>query len=344
MDILKQTLLQNVPSNSRSSRKCISFNCPCCLYMGEPRPDVKGRGGLFIENGEIGYNCFNCGFKFRQKEDEELSFKTKKFMELLGVPSIDINKVQLAFMKSRYAGGLLDDIVDSKSQNKNSNSVNNINFIECELPSNTHYIKDIIMDSDPESDVFKAYNYAQERNIANWPHLMWSESKNHFLNKRLIIPYLYNGKIVGYTARAFIDNISKDNRYYTHNPNGNKYLFNIDALFKNRKYVIVNESPIDSLLFDGIATMNFSPTREQLDIVNSFNCEKILVPDLNNSAGKKFIETAIDNSWSVFFPDWESNLDLGEATNKYGKLFVISNIINNRIKSPMRIKVKSKIY
>ncbi|ASV44169.1 hypothetical protein PBI_SCTP2_154 [Salicola phage SCTP-2] len=312
--------------------------------MGESRPDTKGRGGLFIESDEIGYNCFNCGFKFRQGPNDDFHFKTKKFMELLGVSQVDINRIQLEFMKNNYANGLLGDLVEHKSKsNTIQYSSNSLNFKECNLPANTHYLKDILMDSSPDSDAFKAYNYAQQRGIENWPYLMWCSQTKHKLNKRLIIPYYHGEKVVGYTARAFIDNIAKDERYYSYTPNNN-YVFNVDSIFKKRQYLIINESPIDSLLFDGVATMTFSPNKQQVDLINSSNATKILVPDLNNESGKKFIETAVDQNWNVFFPDWDSNMDLGEATIYYGKLFVISQIINKSISSAMKIRVKEKLY
>lgn len=341
MEILKNTILQFIPGDSRHASKCVSFNCPCCVYMGEPRPDSRGRGGLFIESDHIGYNCFNCGFKFRQEyNSEKLEFNTRKFMELLGVPSTEINRIKLDFMKKSFSSELLAKTYKSY---KSPAKVINLDFKSCDLPKGTHFIRDIIMDSHPDSDVFKAFNYAEDRGIADWPYLLWSSDKNFRLNERLMIPFLHKERIVGFTARMFHDKCKKSDRYYTNNPNTGNYVFNIDALYKKKKYVIVNESPIDSILYDGVATMNFEPTRKQCDIINNSPSKKILVPDLSDSAGKKFIDIATNNSWGVYIPKWDSRMDLGKATHIYGKLYIASDIIVNHDTNPIKIKVKANI-
>ena len=48
--------------------------------MGERRSDTRMRGGFFNRGNEIGYNCFNCGFKFRASDNQELPFKAVKFL------------------------------------------------------------------------------------------------------------------------------------------------------------------------------------------------------------------------------------------------------------------------
>jgi hypothetical protein len=305
--------------------------------MGESRPDTKGRGGLFIEYDTIGYNCFNCRFKFRQEKGERLGFKVKKFMELLGVPSSEINKAQLESLKSSsVAYNLLGLDVTTKSKPKLD-----LDFKKVDLPSGTTLIHDEILKNDSK-DLIDVYNYAVDRGVENHPYIMWTPSKDNKLNRRLIIPFMHEGNIVGYTARM-IDKCKKEDRYITRSPNSSKYVFNIDSIFKQRKYLLVNESPIDSLLYDGIATMNFEPTYNQVQLINQFKGTVIVVPDFG-SGGMKMIDTAVKNNWSVFFPDWNDNFDLGEATQMYGKLFVVDRIISEKIDNPVKIEVMKRIF
>jgi hypothetical protein len=305
--------------------------------MGESRPDTKGRGGLFIEYDTIGYNCFNCRFKFRQEKGQRLGFKIKKFMELLGVPSSDINKAQLESLKSsNVAYNLLGLDVSTKSKPKLD-----LDFKKVELPSGTKLIHDEILKNDSK-DLVDVYNYAVDRGVENHPYIMWSPSKDNKLNRRLIIPFMHDGDIVGYTARM-IDKCKKEDRYITRSPNSSKYVFNIDSIFKQRKYLLVNESPIDSLLYDGVATMNFEPTYHQVQLINQFKGTVIVIPDFG-SGGMKMIDTAVRNNWSVFFPNWNDNFDLGEATQMYGKLFVVDRIISEKIDNPVKIEVMKRIF
>ena len=338
MEILKQVLLSHIPSNSRSSGKCISFNCPCCVYMGEPRPDSKGRGGLFIEHDTVGYNCFNCRFKFRHSAGSELGFKVRKFMELLGVPKSEINKAQLEGLKSSNSTFNLLGINYQKQEKPKID----LNFQRVELPRGTHLIHDVIRDAEPGSDVFDVYNYAIERGVGSHPYIMWSEDRGHRFHRRLIIPFMYDGDIVGYTARL-VDPCAKKDRYVTHSPNSGKYVFNLDALFKKRKYVFINESPIDAIIYDGVATMNFEPSYKQVQLINNFPGKKIVIPDFG-SGGKRMVDTAIKNDWGVFFPDWNKGFDLGQASQMYGRLFVAQHIIRNYISNPVTIKIKKNLY
>jgi len=306
--------------------------------MGEARPDVKGRGGLFIEYDTIGYNCFNCRFKFRQEKGQRLGFKIKKFMELLGVPSSEINKAQLESLKnSSVAYNLLGLDIKPKSKPKV-----NLDFKKVNLPDDCRLIQDELINDNNNKDLLDVYNYAVDRGIENHPYIMWSPSKTNKLNRRLIIPFMYQGDIVGYTGRL-VDKCRKEERYLTKSPNSSKYVFNIDSIFKDRKYLIVNESPIDALLYDGVGTMNFEPTYNQIELINQFKGEIIVIPDFG-SGGSKMIDAAIRNNWSVFFPNWNKNFDLGEATQIYGKIFVLERIIKDKISNPVKIEVTKRIF
>ena len=180
------------------------------------------------------------------------------------------------------------------------------------------------------------------RGLEDYPLLLWSDTKENKYNKRLLIPYMYDDKVVGHTARLVIPEKSKGERYINNTPNTN-YVFNMDTLFrKDRKIVIINESVLDSILFDGVGMMGAYPNTDQCNIINSFKGRKILVPDIN-SAGLRAVDTAINNGWEVFFPNWSYNFDLGEAVQNFGKLFVIENIIMNAVSDPLEITVKKNL-
>ena len=194
MEILKQVILNNLPSKARSTSKCISFNCPCCVYMGEQRPDSRGRGGLFIEMDTIGYNCFNCRFKCRQEKGQKLNFKTKKFMELLGVPHTDINRAQLESLKN---SSVAYSVLGMESKPAYKPQVD-LDFTTVELPPNTKLVHDIIT-TEENTDLIDVYNYAIDRGIENYPFLMWCNDKTNKMNRRLLIPYMYRGNVRVYS-------------------------------------------------------------------------------------------------------------------------------------------------
>ena len=170
--------------------------------------------------------------------------------------------------------------------------------------------------------------------------LLWVDNKSHKLNKRLTIPYIFKDKIVGFNSRLF-DSDDKSERYYEINPNKN-FVFNLDSVFKERKVMIINESPFDSIIYDGVSTMGADISTDHCNLINQFKGRKILVPDPDKS-GKKAIDVAAKNGWEVYYPTWTYKFDMGEAIQNFGKLYVLNDIINNSISDPLEIEIKKNL-
>ncbi len=70
--------------------------------------------------------------------------------------------------------------------------------------------------------------------------------------------------------------------------------------------------------------------------------EIIVCPD-RDQAGLKLIEQAIDKGWSVSLPDWPAGInDIGDAVNKFGRLYTLYSIANNAESSPLKIRLRAK--
>lgn len=329
-----EIFMSRLPAGYRNTRKCIEINCPACIYMGERRADTKLRGGFFNRGSEVGYNCFNCGFKFRAKEDL-IPNKAFKFLELLGADKTDINELHFLAMRTSPFG--------QTYKTKKSADVPKIkiDFKDVSLPKGTHLLHDIIKDAAPDSDAFAAYVYAKQRGVEQYPYLMWTDNKRDHLNKRLILPYLFRDQIVGFNARLFDQTIKGADRFYEINPNEN-FVFNMDSIYKDRKILIINESPYDSLLFDGVSTMGTNITKPRADIINQFKGRKILVPDLDES-GMKAVDIALKNNWEVYFPTWSYRYDMGEAVDNFGRIFVLMDILKNATSDHLDITIKKNL-
>lgn len=340
MDILQETISRHLPADSKHSSKCITLNCPCCLSMGESRDDTRGRGGLFLEPNETGYNCFNCGFKFKQPMNEPLSKRVKTFLSCLNVNKTDIQKILFVYKKNEQTSPLSHLLNNNKK--KKVVSID-LNFKDGTLPKDTHLLHDIIKDIDSNHPAFNAYTYAMDRDIHNYPYLMWSGSKDKNLSEYLIIPYIYKKQLVGYQARYCGNNnwYEKNRRFINHNPNTGKFLFGLDNLFSEQKYIFINESAIDSIPYKGVGTMSHTLTNDQINILNSSRNTKILVPDFGKG-GLDMVDIAVKNEWNVYFPFWDDGKDLGDATQEYGRFFMVNEIIHNSINSPSKIKLLKK--
>jgi DNA primase len=155
--------------------------------------------------------------------------------------------------------------------------------------------------------------------------------------KRLILPYYYNNKIVGWTARA-LDN--QKPKYLADSDPG--YVFNMDEQTHDRKFVIVVEGEFDALSIGGVSPLGSDLSPQQIMLLKSLNRDIIIVPD-RDSAGKNLVNKALENNWAVSMPDWKPGIkDVNDAVNHYGKLYALYAIVTSAESSPVKIKLKAK--
>jgi DNA primase len=187
----------------------------------------------------------------------------------------------------------------------------------------------------PESFI-NAVDYLVKRKIDLFSYSFYYTSKTGFSN-RIIIPFLYKGEIVGWTARAINDATPK---YLSEQQPG--YVFNLDNQQDDRGFVIVSEGPFDALSIDGCALLGAEIKDSQNWLLKQLGKELILVPDKDHE-GPKTVERAIELGWSVSMPDWPEDVkDINDATVKLGKLATLWLIINNKESNGLKIQLRAK--
>jgi DNA primase len=155
---------------------------------------------------------------------------------------------------------------------------------------------------------------------------------------RVIIPFLYESVVVGSTARKV-----KDGRPKYLSDQHPFFVFNIDAQDPLNKYVFVCEGPFDALAVDGVALLTNEISQQQAHIINGLGKEVIVIPD-QDKAGLALINQAVDYDWSVAFPNWGDDIkDCADAVKKYGKLFVVVDIIETAQKGAIRLEMAKKM-
>jgi hypothetical protein len=298
-----------------------SFNAPCCIYNGHAA-DTRSRGGLII-NAEQGvsYHCFNCGFKCSWQSGRNLSLKFKKFLQWLGVPDNIIQQLALDLLKQ----------IDNNKVYKTSIEIPV--FKDIELPKESTCINDF--KSAPTKSI-PVLEYLYKRNLnLNDTDFYWTPKTGY--SSRLIIPFYYNCKIVGYTARTVTDAKPK---YLTQSQPG--YIFNLDKQYDTNNFIILCEGPIDALHINGVSVLGSELSNSQILLLQSLKKEIIVIPD-RDKAGKKLINQAIDLNWCVSFPPWENKInDVSEAVDKYGRLLTLYSIIKSKEESSLKIKLGVK--
>jgi DNA primase len=316
-----------------------SFNAVCCGHNGESA-DLRSRGGLTTNpDGSVSYHCFNCGYKASYQPGRHLTFKFRKLLRWLGADESDVKRLVIEAIR----------IKDLVAPEEIKEPEEKIEFRERSLPDEIisySELRTFLALTDDNyvisQNIINKINYVLDRRIDAQKYEFYiTDSVAHSLHQRVIIPCTWQGRTIGYTARAVNDGV-KPKYYSNYEPN---FVFNIDQQGKDWKFVIVCEGPFDAMSVDGVAVLGNECSEQQAEIIDGLTREVIVVAD-RDKAGEKLINNALEYGWSVSFPVWlETCKDINEAVIKYGKLFVIKSILNNKQTNKLKIELmKKKLY
>lgn len=330
---LQQAIYPHLPHHRRpSSGGWLSFNCPCCIDNGEVRNDTRMRGGIRTDDESISYHCFNCGFTASHKRGRVINKKMLSLMRSLGVPDSDIKRLQLDAIRQK-------ELADGPTLFINKTQVTRVpSFKDCDLPQDSRLLDDILRDDNPDERAIMGAKYLIDRGLYDHIDTMYWSPDRRF-RQRVILPFFQGERIVGYSARDFTGNL--DAKYMM--KTSTDYLFNIDAIKRNRKYLIITEGVLDAAALDALGVMSNELSDTQIDFINQFKGEIVVSPD-RDKAGEKLIKQAIENGWSVSFPNWEDDIkDAADAIQRYGKLYTLKSVIDGSISNSTKINVKMRL-
>lgn len=296
----------------------ISFNAPCC-------GDKRGRGGLKVNEAGWSYHCFNCNKTAGFVLGKPVGFKAKSLLSLLGASESEINALNLESLRHRSIHGILDD------RARVVNALSNIEFDEFD-------------DFPPASELITKehpfyWNYLRERKVPeDFPAMTTIRTDGiHWVRPHVTIPFTYDNKIVGWTAR-FLDN--KSPKYINHMQPG--YVFGTELQHDNWQYAIVVEGIFDALSIDGLAVMHNTVSDIQARLIRNLGKEVVVVPD-QDKAGLELIDRAVELGWAVSIPDWGPTVkDVNDAVVKFGKLATLLTIMQSRETSKIKIELRKK--
>jgi DNA primase len=153
----------------------------------------------------------------------------------------------------------------------------------------------------------------------------------------VIIPFTWEGRVVGNTARKVT--AGKPKYLSDQHPH---FVFNFDQQKENQKYIFVCEGPFDALAVGGVALLTNEISEQQSRIINSLGAEVIVIPD-QDRAGLVLFDRAAELGWSVAMPNWDSNVkDVADAVQRYGRLFVIVDAIKTSQQGQIKINMAKK--
>lgn len=323
VDIFQRLL----PAKRKSSPSgWTSFNAPCCHHRGHS-PDTRKRAGVRFDGNGIVYNCFNCKFSTGWQPGSPLGEKIKSLSRWLGANEEDIREMVFESLKA-----------EAPEYQHYHASQNTVSFEEKSLPEGSLSLKDwaLLIHSVSEESVIEQFTlivqYLIDRGFEN-PFdydFYWSPLNGY--ETRVIIPFRWQNKIVGCTARKIVD--GKPKYISDQHPN---FVFNFDYQHENQKYIFVCEGPFDALSIGGVALLTNDIADQQARIINSLGAEVVVVPD-QDKAGLVLFDRAAELNWSIAMPNWSSEIkDVADAVKKYGKLFVVVDLLKNLHKGHIKI-------
>jgi hypothetical protein len=327
----------------------LSANAPCCVHVGESA-DTRSRGGLIQNGSGISYHCFNCGYKASYVAGRPLAYKFRKLLSWFGADDNTIRqlvieairlKEQLEIFKPQELPA--PEPVTYKTRPLPAEATTFFGLVEFhELANSTSYPQQFV----------DAVKYVGDRKIDMKRYeFYWTPEVENKLNYRVVVPFKWQGETIGYTARTFVDGITP--KYYTqHEPD---FVFNTNEQRPDSKFVLVVEGVFDAMAVDGVAILGNECSEQQADIIDSLGKEVVVVPDFDMHVNKRgikvwpgelLIDRAIEYGWSVSFPVWaETCKDVGEAVERYGKLFVLKTILDSKQHNRLKIELlKRKMF
>jgi hypothetical protein len=315
-----------LPKTKTSPSGWISFNAPCCHQRGHAR-DTRKRAGIMFSEGVV-YNCFNCKYTASWQPGRTLTEKFKNLCRWLGADDTQVKELVFEALKTE------------STEYEPEHFVEKVKFTKKELPEGSLPLVewlDARLDAEQEEQLIAVVEYVVNRGYDPLSeHFYWSPMPG--FADRVIIPFLYESVVVGSTARKV-----KDGRPKYLSDQHPFFVFNIDAQDPLNKYVFVCEGPFDALAVDGVALLTNEISQQQAHIINGLGKEVIVIPD-QDKAGLALINQAVDYDWSVAFPNWGDDIkDCADAVKKYGKLFVVVDIIETAQKGAIRLEMAKKM-
>jgi len=311
-------ILEYLPAKRKQTPSgWISFNCPCC-------DDRRGRGGIKFSDQGWSYHCFNCSITGSFVLGRGVGLRARKLLSMLNVPEQQIEMLNLESMRHRSIHGILDD------RARVFNQLSAIEFEEMDdFPPGSEVIT-------PE--LSKYWQYLRDRGVPeDFPAMTTIRTDGvHWVREHITIPFTYDGRVVGWTARMLDGRAPK---FISHAQPG--YVFGTDLQNPDWQYAIVVEGIFDALSINGLAVMHNTISDVQARLIRNLGKDIIVVPD-QDRAGLEMIDRAVELGWSVSIPEWQNCKDVNDAVKKYGKLGTLLSIFQAKEKNKIKIELNKK--
>lgn len=332
-DFIWDALCSHLPRHRQSATAFRNFDCPMCT-------DTKKRCGI-KRSTYIGVSCFNCGFAAKYKVGDSLSRNMREFLFRIGIADSEVKRLNhqaYAVKRALADATVIPEAVQAITFEPN--------FPVTTLPEGSLPLLEWADAGCTDPMFVKAAEYAFSRGEEVFTRADFHWTPLAGFENRLIMPFRWKNRIVGYTGRAVDGDKDKYKNFMPPN-----FLFNSRVLdLRDREFVILVEGPMCAIAIDGVSPLGSKLNEKQTVWLKNCGKRVIVVPD-RDEKGQKMIDIARKNNWAVTFPHLKSNsqtwwdndiADTDDAVKRHGRLYVLKSILECATTNGTEIEVKRK--
>lgn len=306
-NLVTDTVLQTWRSKRKtkiSPSGWYSGDAVCC-------DDRRGRGGLRLsDEGGWVWHCFNCQFKTSWRPGKFVSDGNKRLLQRLGLTDQQITEIGMEALRLREA-------IPSRHAGTRSLA----GFKPQDLPAGCQPMLAALQQHANNQDLLDVCEYVLSRRLDPERYYWTPESG---MSRRFVIPFLWQGRTVGWTARAV--DAAKKPKYLSQSSAG--YVYGLDQQDPDNQYLIVSEGVLDADSCGGCAVLGNNISQEQQDLLEATDRKIIWVPD-RDADGMRLAAHALSLDWMVSIPYWDPSCkDINDAVILYGRAATLVSILS----------------
>jgi hypothetical protein len=280
--------------------------------------DQKDRGGFKFDEQFAGYSCYNCGAKFKYEEGTgKLSKNAREILEAFGITRDDLTAIRSAILQA-----------PKEETEIKLDELKKVKLITPEVPlPNKSY--PIGADHHEELQIPIA-EYLEARHIDPLRVQAHFSLDPRYLN-RVIIPYLRDGKIIYWQARAILDDVKP--RYLNSPIARDAVMYGYDRLYNyDPSPLFVNEGVFDAAVLNGIGICGSSLNAAKIEILRKCGRRLIFVIDRDKTGGE-LAKQVLENGWELTFVDRRAS-DANKSVQLFGLPFTVYTLMKNVTRNP----------
>lgn len=276
--------------------------------------DHSNRAGWKIDEQQVFYNCYNCGFHASYSTGNyTFSSWMKKLCYANGITDDELQSICSELFFNRHSSQKEITLQDLKK----------VNLVtpEVQFPSRTMKLGSSSHDEIQEPII----QYLLKRQVD--PAKFYFSLDPAHLN-RVIIPFWRDSKLVFWQSRTILN---EKPRYKNCSASKDAIIYGFDELYKYSKLpLFCTEGVFDAESINGICIIGSKLSPAKIELLQKTKRRIIFVIDRDSNGGALGAEV-VRQGWEITFVDPNAD-DVNDSIQKFGKLYTLYSLMKNSSK------------